>query len=448
MAVLAPPPALPGASWVSGYMGAYRRDALGLLEACAQQGDAVRMRFGLSQLVVLSHPGLIEQVLVAKQHAFRKGAGTRRLRSLLGAGLLTSDGDVWRRQRRLAQPAFHRPRVTAFSDVMVDYTRRMLDGWRYGETRDIHLDMMELTLQIACKTLFDADVSADLTVVRDATAVVGSHFQSRLTSLLFLLPDGFPTPGNLRYQAAVRALDHLVYRFISERRRDQNDRGDLLSMLLQAHDAEAPETRLNDREVRDEVMTFLLAGHETTALALAWACYALDQHPQAAEQLRDELERELGGRPPGLQDLPRLRYLNAVVSETLRLYPPAYVIGRQPLEDVDIGGYPIPRTASLLMSPWVVQRDRRWFADPQAFCPERWLDGRLARELPHFAYFPFGGGQRQCIGATFAQLEINLVLATLLQRVRLALEPGHPIEPLAVITLRPKYGIRMRVASA
>jgi cytochrome P450 len=204
----------------------------------------------------------------------------------------------------------------------------------------------------------------------------------------------------------------------------------------------------SDREVRDEVMTFLLAGHETTALTLAWACYLLDQNPAAAERLRDELCRELHARPPGLADLPRLPYLEAVVAETLRLYPAAYLIGREALCDLSIGGYPIPRGTTVLMSQYVIQRDARFFDDPDRFLPERWLDGRLARELPRFAYFPFGGGQRQCIGSTFAEVEAKLILASLTQRVRLTLVPGHPVEPQAVVTLRPRYGIRMTITRA
>jgi cytochrome P450 len=419
-------------------MRSFRDDPLGLLVACARQGDAVSFRFGLSRVMLVSDPGLIEEVLITHAQDFRKSEGTRRLRSLLGHGVLTSDGETWRRQRRLAQPAFHRARMTRYAEVMVEHAQRLLETWTDGETRDVHREMMELTLQIACATLFGADISADLPAVRAANRVLSAHFQSRLSSLLFLLPDTFPTPGNRRYQAAVRALDGIVYRMIAERRRDATDRGDLLSMLLPA----------GDREIRDAMMTFLLAGHETTALTLTWACYLLDQNPAAAERLRAELNHELKGRPPGLEDLPRLPYLDAVVSETLRLYPPAYLIGRQAVRDLTMGGYPIRRGTTVLISQYVVQRDPRFFADPNAFVPERWLDGRLIRELPRFAYFPFGGGQRQCIGNTFAQVEANLLLGILAQHVRVRLVADHPVEPQAVITLRPRYGIRMTVSRA
>jgi cytochrome P450 len=451
MAVVVPVHDVPGATWHSGYMRYFRDDPLGLLVECARRGDAVSFRFGLSRVMLLSHPDLIEEVLVAHAQDFRKSEGTRRLRSLLGDGLLTSDGETWRRQRRLAQPAFHRARIEGYARRMVEQAVSVLDSWQDGDVRDVHQEMMELTLQIACATLFGADVSADLPAVRAANLVLSQHFQSRLGSLLFLLPDSVPTPGNRRYQAAVRAIDAIVYRMIAERRRNGEDRGDLLSMLLAARDNEpspGSQVWLSDAEVRDAVMTFLLAGHETTALTLAWACYLLDQNPPAAERLHTELEHELHGQAPGLADLPRLPYLDAVVSETLRLYPAAYLMGRQAVRDLTIGGYPIRHGSTVLVSQYVVQRDARWFDEPDSFLPERWLDGRLARELPRFAYFPFGGGQRQCIGSTFAQVEANLLLAIIAQRVRLRLVAGHPVEPQAVVTLRPRQGIRMTITPA
>ncbi len=258
---------------LTGEMGAFRRDPLGMLERCAKEhGDLARIRFGLNRAVILSHPALVEEVLVARNQSFRKNPATRRLGTLVGRGLLSSDGEAWRRQRRLTQPAFHRARVNAMAEAIVDYALRQLATWQPGETRDIHREMMELTLQIACKTLFGAEVAADMQVVREATTVVGEHFLSRLRSLLFLLPDWVPTPGNVRFLRAVHQLDALIYRFIGER---CEDRGDLLSMLLASD--------MSPTEVRDEVMTFFLAGHETTALALTWALYLLALHRSARE---------------------------------------------------------------------------------------------------------------------------------------------------------------------
>jgi cytochrome P450 len=407
-----------------------------MLERCArEQGDFAPIRFGLSRAVIMSHPTLIEEVLVTRNQWFRKNPGTRRLSSLLGRGLLSSDGEAWRRQRRLTQPAFHRARVAAASQVIVEYAERQIDSWQDGDVRDIHPEMMELTLRIACKTFFGAEVASDLAVVREAMAVVSTHFLSRLTSLLFLVPDWVPTPGNRRYMAAIHRLDALVYRIIRERELGGND---LLSMLL--------ESDMSDIEVRDEVMAFFMAGHETTALALTWGQYLLAINPRARERLFDEVDRALGDRPPTLDDLPALAYTRAVVDETLRMYPPAYLMGRQALRDCSIGGHEVKRGTTLLMSQWLMHHDPRFFDDAWVFRPERWLDGTLAKQLPRFAYFPFGGGQRQCIGNAFAQLEAALILACLAQRTSFEVMPDQSIEPQALVTLRPKYGLRMRVA--
>jgi cytochrome P450 len=419
---------------LTGEMGEFRRDPLGMLERCARDhGDVARIRFGLSRAVILSHPALVEEVLVTHNQAFRKNPATRRLGSLIGRGLLSSDGEAWRRQRRLTQPAFHRARVSAAATTIVEYAQRQIATWQPGATRDVHQEMMELTLQIACKTLFGAEVAADLAVVRGATTVVGAHFLSRLTSLLFLMPDWVPTPGNLTYQRAIHQLDQLVYRIIHERNVEGDD---LLSMLLGSD--------MSDTEVRDEVMTFFMAGHETTALALTWALYLLSQHPEARAQLYEEVRDVLGGLPATIDDVIRLPFTRSIVDETLRMYPPAYLQGRQALHDCTIGGHAMERGTTLLMSQWLIHHDPRFFDEPWSFRPERWLDGSLAKQLPRFAYFPFGGGQRQCIGNAFAQLEAVLILATLAQRVELELAPNQRIEPQALITLRPKYGLKMR----
>jgi len=422
---------------LSGEMGEFRRDPLGLLERLArEQGDVAHMRMGLSQVVVLSHPALVDEVLVTQNQHFRKNPATRRLGSLIGRGLLSSDGEDWKRQRRVTQPAFHRARIAALSDVMVKYSARLLDNWRVGEVRDVQQEMMELTLQIACKSLFGAEVAEELQIVRSAMAVVGDHFLSRFTSLLFLLPDGVPTPGNRRYLNAVHHLDRLVYQIIDN---SNGDRGDLLSLLL--------ESGLTPKEVRDEVMTFFLAGHETTSLALTWSLYLLSQQPLAWTRLKSEVSHVLEGRLPTIDDVPRLPYTKAIVDEALRMYPPAYLQGRQALRNVSIGGHPIKRGTTLLMSQWLIHHDPRFYAEPWSFAPERWLDGTLAASLPRFAYFPFGGGQRQCIGNAFAQLEAQLVLACLAQRVDLQLIEDQRIEPLALITLRPRYGVHMAITA-
>ena len=344
---------------LTGEMGEFRRDPLGMLERCAREhGDVARIRFGLSRAVILSHPALVEEVLVTRNQSFRKNPATRRLGSLIGRGLLSSDGEAWRRQRRLTQPAFHKARVSAAGAVIVDYTQRQVSTWQPGESRDVHQEMMELTLQIACKTLFGAEVAADLEVVREATALVGLHFQSRLTSMLFLLPDRVPTPGNRRYLNAIRQLDTLVYRIIRER---NEDGADLLSMLLSSD--------MSDTAVRDEVMTFFMAGHETTALGLSWGLYLLSQHPAARAQLFEEVDAVLGERTATIDDVARLPYTRAVVDETLRMYPPAYLQGRQALHDCTIGGHPIKRGTTLLMSQWLIHHDPRFYDAPWSSAP-------------------------------------------------------------------------------
>ena len=431
---------------VLGLLPDLERDALGLLTHCARDyGDFVRLRLGFTRAVLVSHPELIDEVLVTRNQDFRKHVGTRRLGSLLGNGLLLSEGDFWLRQRRLMQPAFHRQRIAAMADAMVATTSGMLDDWRVGQTRDVQQAMTELTLRIVARTLFGTDVGEDLARIRGSNQVMTEHFRSRLFSLMILLPDWVPTPGNRRYGRAVRDLDTLVYRIIAERRQSAAEAApDLLSLLLAARDEDG--LGMSDRQLRDEVLTLLLAGHDTTALALTWAWVLLAQHPASRMALDTELERVLGGRPPTASDVPQLRWVEHIIAETLRLYPTAWVLGREAIRDAQIGGQHIARGTSVLISPWVVHRDPRWFDEPDAFRPERWADGLMQR-LPRFTYFPFGGGQRVCLGASFAQLEASLLLATIAQRFRLELtDPARPVEPWPVVTLRTRRGVPMVLA--
>jgi cytochrome P450 len=444
----------PKASFLTGHLPAARADILGFLTACARDhGDFVPLRFGPVRAVLLSHPDATEEVLVTRHRDFAKGGRVRRARarSLVGNGLGVSEGDLWRRQRRLMQPAFHRERLAAYGEVMVACAERMLagaggtGGWRDGEVRDVQQDMTRLTLEIVCQTLFDADVAAHADQIGAASAVVHEHFRSRLTSLLFLLPDGVPTPGNLRYQRAVRCLDRIVYGMIDARRADPDpDRGDLLSMLLHARD-EAGGC-MTERQVRDEVITLLLAGHQTTALALTWTWYLLAQHPQAEARLAAEVRDVLGTRRPSAADVPRLRYVEMAVTEALRLYPPGIAVTREAVRDCEVAGYHVAAGTNVVMSQWVTHRDPRYFDDPEAFRPERWAAaerGGHARPLPKFAFFPFGGGQRTCIGGGFAMLEAVLLVATIARRFRLTLAPGAPVVPHVTYTLRPRDGLKV-----
>jgi cytochrome P450 len=421
----------------------FRRDQLGFYESCARAyGDVVETRMGPFRILVIYHPDAIEELLVTRSRDFVKSPGVRLLRPLLGEGLLLSEGDTWLRQRRLMQPAFHRQRVAGYGEVMSALAERHVSRWQPGDVVDVHAEMMAVTQAVVGKTLFDADVSGDAHDAAQAAKVLAEDFGARLQSLR-LLPYWVPTPRNVRSRRAVARLDGVVHRIIAERRASGEDRGDLLSMLVQAQDAD-DGTRMTERQLRDEVMTIYMAGHETTAVALSWAWYLLAQHPDADARLAEELRDVLGGRAPTVADLPRLTYAEMVVTETMRLYPPAYALGRQAIKASEIAGHPIARNDIFIAPAWVVHRDRRWFEEPEMFRPERWGKD-LAQRLPRFAYFPFGGGPRQCIGNAFAQMEAILILAAIAQRFRLSLVPGQRITPTPYVTLRPEPGIRVRL---
>jgi cytochrome P450 len=439
MALRSPPGHL-----VLGHLPELRRDQLGFYTRCAREhGDFVPIRFGPRRAVLVSHPDVIEEVLVAKARHFTKTIALRMLRPVLGDGLLLSDGDLWLRQRRLVQPAFHRARIAAAAEVMVANTERALDRWKDGEPRDIHAEMMALTQGIVAKTLFDAEVGDEAAEVGSALQVLMEDFRTRLRSLV-RLPMALPTPANLAARRAIRRLDRIVYEMVERRRQSAQDRGDLLSMLLAARDAD-DGSRMTDRQVRDEVMTLFLAGHETTATALSWTWELVGRHPAVEARLVQELDQVVGDRAPGLADLPALRYAEWVVTEAMRLYPPAYAVSRETVAPIVIGGHRVePRTA-VLMSQWVVHRDPRFFDDPEAFRPERWADD-LARRLPRFAYFPFGGGPRLCIGQAFAMMEAVLILATVARRFGVRPVAARVATPRPSVTLRPDGGIPVIVA--
>ena len=415
-------------------------DILGLFTKCAREhGDVAYLRLAGWPAFVLSNPAHIEQVLVTEHRNFIKHRFFwRHVRGIFGNGLLTSEGDFWLRQRRLAQPSFHRDRVASYGDTMVRYTERMLDAWEDGETRDVHHELMRLTLLIVAKVLFDADVAREVELIGsaldDAMKEIAARFQRP-----FLIPDAIPIPGNLRYRSAVRRLDSVVHRIIDDHRQ-HGGREDLLGLLMEARDDDGQA--MSDVQLRDEAITILLAGHETTALALSWTFYLLSQHPRAMQQLQDELDDVLAGRPPGVTDLSRLRFTEMVVTEGMRLYPPAYALGREAVNDCTIAGYDVRAGTSIFISSWVVHRDPRWFDCPEEFLPERWA-GNAAQRLPRFAYFPFGGGPRICIGNRFAMMEAVLLLACIAKRFRLVLNDAKGVAIFPSITLRPANGLSM-----
>jgi cytochrome P450 len=441
MAIPRYPPG-PKGKLFGGNFSAFRRDALSYLQrAVEDHGDIVYFRFGPQDVFFLNHPDHIKDVLVTHHQSFMKGRALQRAKRLLGEGLLTSEGEFHRRQRRLAQPAFHRGRIATYAAVMTDYAARTASRWADRASVDISHEMMRLTLAIVGKTLFDADVEAEADEIGAALTEVMELFDFLLMPFSELL-EKLPFPHVRRFRKARARLDATIYRIIQERRRSAEDRGDLLSMLLSARDEEGDGGRMSDLQVRDEVMTIFLAGHETTANALSWTWYLLSQHEEVEAKLHEELDAVLEGRTPAFEDVARLRYTEMVLAESMRLYPPAWAIGRLSLQDHEIGGYTIPAKALVLLSPYVTHRDARYFPDPARFDPERWT--QQARESrPQFAYFPFGGGPRRCIGEGFAWMEGILLIAALAQGWRMRLVPGQRVETMPVITLRPKHGIKM-----
>ena len=411
-----------------------------LLRVSRECGDIGVYRVGPRRVVLVNSPELVHSLLVEHADEFEKSPALRRIsQPVLGNGLLTSENEFHRRQRRLVAPAFQQRRIAAYAGVMADYAERIQRGWADGAEIDIAREMMRLTLWIVGKTLFDADVLGEAEELGLALTEAMQHF-NRLLSLP--IPPTWPLPRNRRAMAAAARLNATVYRMIADRRRGGGDRGDLLSMLLAAQDEDG--SFMTDQQVRDESMTLFLAGHETTANALAWTCYLLTQHPLVYARLRAEADAALGGRTPTLDDLPRLPYALQVLKESMRLYPPAYMFGRYAARPVQLGGYRLPAGSIVTASPYAMHRRADFFPDPERFDPERFTPEAEAR-LPRYAYMPFGGGQRICIGNHFALMEAQIVLAALAQRVSFALLPGQRIEPEPLVTLRPRYGLRVRV---
>lgn len=431
----------PKGGLILGVMPEFNRDSLAFIMRCREYGDVVQTRFFYVTAYFLYHPDDIEYVLSTNARNFLKSMSLRSnfFQRLVGNGLVTSEGDFWRRQRRLAQPAFHRQRISAYGEVMVEYTNRALESWQAGETRDIHQDMMRLALQIVVKTLFNADVSQDADAVGQILSKIVKPFSSQAT-LKWILDNRLPTPGHRTFHRQAAEIDKVVYKIIAERRANNRDQGDLLSMLLQAQDEDG--TQMSDKQLRDEVMTLFLAGHETTALAVSWAWYLLANHPECERQFHREVDEVLSSRLPSVSDLPKLKYTEAIAKEALRLYPPAYGIGRQAVQDCEIGGYRVPAGSQVFMFPWATHRDPRFFSEPDSFRPERWTE-EFVGQLPKYAYFPFGGGPRACIGNYFAMMEIVLLLATIGQRYRLLLAPNQSVRLYPAMSLRPRDGIKV-----
>jgi cytochrome P450 len=416
-----------------------------LCELARAYPDIVYLRFGHLRSYFVFHPDLVREVLVAKAKRFaRSGRQVDVLRQWDGNGLALSDGDFWLRQRRLVQPAFSPRRLAAYGQAMVAAARRLAERLKDRPEVEISQTMTDLTLEIIARTMFDVDVSQEARRLGEAVEVLSRTAKREMESP-FTLPLWLPTAHNRRKRWAMRYLDDTVRRIIRERRASGTDRGDLLSMLLLAVDEEGDGRGMTDEQARDEAMTLLLAGHDTTAATLNWVWFELCRHPEVEARVVEELESELHGRPPTAEDVPRLRYLDRVIKETLRRYPPAWVLfARVARDEVEVGGYRIPKGGLVYPATYMTHHDPRWFPEPERFDPGRFAPGRV-EQIPPFAYYPFGAGPRVCIGMAFATTEMVLVLATLLQRFRAALVPGQPseVEIEATMSLRPKGGIRL-----
>jgi cytochrome P450 len=429
------PDRVPGAT-----MLAFWRDPPGFLLALAREhGDIVGFRWGRSTEYLLNNPEYTHRVLVAKQDLFMKGQALQETKRILGEGLLTSEGELHRRQRRLIQPLLQPRRVERYAETMVGCTQELSARWRHGAAIDAQQEMARLTLAIVGLTLFAADVEGE-------AREIGVALTDALDSIKTLtLPwsrviEVLPIPVMRRLRHARERLDRTIYMLIRERRTDGHEGDDLLSLLVRASQEDGDD--MGDEQIRDEAMTLFLAGHETTATALTWTWFLLAQHPDVEARLHEEVDAVLGDRPPTASDLHSLSYTDMVLREAIRLYPPAWLVGRRALADFEVEPYLVPSGAIVILSPYVSHRDPRWFAEPERFDPERWTEEQLAGR-PRWAYFPFGGGARTCVGEAFAWTEAKLVIATLGRRWRLRQVPGHHVELHPRVTLRPKGGMPM-----
>ena len=428
-----PADAPPGAT-----LYAMRRDPISFFMGLARDyGDMVRFRLGdhPHDLFFVSHPDSVRDVLVTQDRSFSKWFSVERIREVLGDGLFVSEGEIHLRQRRLAQPFFHRERIASYAEQMSALAIRLRERWQDGAVVDICREMNWLAMMIVGSTLFGTNVEIDAAEIRDALSEILDQFERSI----------LPQADREDFAKALGRLDTAVYRIIQERRATGEDRGDLLSMLLLAQD-EDDGGRMSDLQVRDEAMTIFLAGHETSANALSWCWYLLAQHPEVEARFHAEVDEALKGRAPRMDDTPRLPLTGRIFAEALRLYPPLWVVGRRALEDIEIGGYPIAKGSVVIISSYVTQHDARWFPEPERFDPERWTaEARAAR--PKFSYFPFSAGSRACLGEAFAGMEGVLCLAALAQKWRLRVVPGHPIALQPQLTLRARHGIKMTLAA-
>jgi len=423
----------------------FRKNPVGFLENLAKLGDVTSFRMGPQQAFFLNTPEMVRDLLIVNAHKFVKGRALQRAKSLLGEGLLTSESEFHLRQRRMIQPAFHRQRIAEYAGAMVEFGEKMSDEWRDGDERDIDKEMMRLTLNIVGKTLFSANVESETNEIGGAMTTLVEMFNLLLLPFSEIL-EKLPLPHSIRFKRAKKTLDKVIYKIIDERRKSGEDTGDLLSMLLLAQDEEGDGKGMSDRQIRDECLTLFLAGHETTANALTWTWYLLSQNSEKEDKFHAELDEVFAdGHAPNFEDYARLPYTESVLAESMRLFPPAWALGRLSTEEHEFGGYQIPKKSLVLVSPYIAHHDSRFWKNADEFIPERWQTQGIKEAGQKYIYFPFGGGVRRCIGEQFAWTEGVLLLATLGRNWKFRLDPKQKIGLQAMITLRPKYGMRMMI---
>lgn len=443
-------------------------DPIKTLSKIAQRyGDISYFRLGREQVYLINNPDLIEKILIYDHRNFKKGKRLQIAKALLGEGLVTSEGEFHNRQRRLIQPIFLPKQIKTYGDIMIDYAMRMVEGWKDGDVLDINREMMELTLGIICKSVLNYDVKSEAQQVGKSLTTV-RNYSKRLQNPIGQVLDKVPILPKVRgARKAMKELNTLVYELIAERRRKKIDYNDLLTRLLRAQDTEGGDVNsssaktenskgmMSDKQVRDEVMTIFIAGHETTANALTWTFYLLSQNPNIEKRLHEELDSVLStstsngggtsiGRAVSTDDIPKLPYTEKVFRESMRMYPPVWTIGRYVENDYPVGGYNITAGSSILMSQYVMHQDPRYYEEPEVFNPDRWTE-EFRTHLPRFSYFPFGGGIRGCIGESFAWMEGVLVIAAIAQRWEMRKLPSQRVKLDPAITLRPKYGMKMKL---
>ena len=433
----------PRGTFFWGMLGEMRQDMLGLYRRAHQEyGDFITLPFAGVNTFSLAHPDHFKYVLQDHNKNYVRSQFLMSIfKTFVGESIFTTDGDDWLGRRRLAQPAFHRQRIVGFSETMITATQAMLDQWDRGpdgQRLELDHELMQVTLQVAGKTLFSRDLIGEANALGEAFTATSEYVNFRLNNP-FVLPPAVPTPRNRKFTRALKVLDQTIYAIIRERRASGEDKPDLLSMLMNARDEDTGEG-MDDKTLRNEVAVMLFAGHETTAATLTWAFYLLSQHPEVEQRLAAELSEVLAGRAPTLEDLPKLRYNRMIIEETLRMYPAAWSMSRQSVEADELGGYHLPAGGSLNVVINNVHYDPRFWDEPERFDPERFLPERSA-DRPHFAYLPFGGGPRLCIGTQFALTEAQLVLASVAQRYQLRLLPGHPVKPMPIFVLRTSHGL-------